>query len=111
MTMTATEETPHTCPQGPLCAYWHSTHYSVEDPGGCVHDSCMGIVHDFQCRACQDEVNDADANDLAYCVKHGYVAVSDSGSTSGFAGGTVNWAQLACGCFDMDETGDMEAAR
>ena len=34
-----------------------------------------------------------------------------SGVNSGFAGGSVYWAQLACGHVDMDETDDVRAAR
>jgi hypothetical protein len=60
----------HVCHTGPLCAYWYSTgprHH--EDPGGCIHSSCMEIVHE-DCPACQSEAMEAwygdRANDPTY---------------------------------------------
>lgn len=43
----------HTCRQGPLCAYWFSSGHP-EDPGACIHGSCMDIVHGF-CPRCMIE--------------------------------------------------------
>jgi hypothetical protein len=46
----------HTCIQGPLCAYWFDQAGAghPEDPGGCIHDSCMAQVHEF-CLECFTE--------------------------------------------------------
>ena len=49
----------HTCLEGPLCSYWHSPSYTVEDPGLCVHDSCNNITH-VGCVACFTEAMDAE---------------------------------------------------
>lgn len=52
-----------------------------------------------------------DAEDTATCPEHGQVNVMDWGSYSGFAGGACSWAQLSCGCYDVDESADLRAAR
>ena len=41
---------------------------------------------------------------------HGWQLVIDQGSGHGFAGGTIYWAQLYCGDFDVDESDDIRAA-
>lgn len=41
---------------------------------------------------------------------HGEQEIVSQGSGSGFAGGTIYWVNLACGCVDMDESDDMRAA-
>jgi hypothetical protein len=44
------------------------------------------------------------------CRRHGEQEIESQGSGSGFAGGTVYWLRLACGCTEMDESGDVRAA-
>jgi hypothetical protein len=44
------------------------------------------------------------------CRRHGEQEIESQGSGSGFAGGTVYWIRLACGCTEMDESGDVRAA-
>lgn len=44
------------------------------------------------------------------CPQHGATAITDQGSGQGFAGGSVYWANLACGCTDLDESADLRAA-
>jgi hypothetical protein len=36
--------------------------------------------------------------------------ITDSGSGTGFAGGSIYWTNLACGHVDMDESDDVRAA-
>lgn len=100
----------HACLSGPLCAYWYARHSHHEDPGGCIHDSCMAITHG-DCQACDREAEAAERAGLVWCTRHGYTPVTDSGQSTGFAGGAVYWANLACGCADMDESADVRAAR
>jgi hypothetical protein len=47
---------------------------------------------------------------LAWCPEHGCVTVVDEVSFTGFAGGTSTWAVYSCGCTDLDESADIEAA-
>jgi len=56
-------------------------------------------------------VDCAAGGDAATCPRHGPTTVTGCGTTAGFAGGACYWAQLACGCFDMDESNDLAAAR
>lgn len=59
------------------------------------------------------EVTPADWDDgggPAECPKHGQVNVMDWGGFSGFAGGACYYAQLSCGCYDVDESNDVRAA-
>src|SRR5580700_10573475 len=44
------------------------------------------------------------------CPKHGPTHVTDSGSYSGYAGGSCHFTRLACGCTDRDESADVAAA-
>jgi hypothetical protein len=49
---------------------------------------------------------------LAECPNgHGYQKITDSGSFSGFAGGTSYYANLECGDVLMDESADVAAAQ
>jgi len=73
---------------GPACQ-------DFEWQGGCRHDSCMAV----------------EAAAAEMCEKHGWQQVTDMGSGAGFAGGRIYWTTLACGCTDMDETGDVAGAR
>lgn len=73
--------------EGPLCAH-------ADYVGECPHPTCLAI-----------EPAQGD------CTTHGWQLVTTAGSGPGFAGGRVYWASLACGCTDMDESGDAEAAR
>jgi hypothetical protein len=43
--------------------------------------------------------------------RHGEQEFASMGSGSGFAGGTIYWTVFACGCTEMDESDDIEAAR
>lgn len=52
----------------------------------------------------------ADEPETAECPKHGQQRISDSGSFIGFAGGRSYYVTLACGCTDLDETNDINAA-
>lgn len=72
--------------EGPLCA-------TAEFQGECPHQSCA------MREPAQGE-----------CVKHGWQLVTDHGVSTGFAGGRVYWANLACGCSDIDESDDVRAA-
>jgi hypothetical protein len=81
----------HTCPKGPLCAYWHATVYSAEAPSTCTHGSCAAIIGGAQCQACDDAA-------VTYCVKHGWTTMTGGGSFTGFASGTSYWTEMACGC-------------
>lgn len=94
------------CPRGPLCAYWHREHYSAEDPGGCIHDSCMALMHEL-CEACQQDANDG----IVYCPRHGSTVITANLVYTGYAGGCCIAVELACGCTDVDESNDIRAAR
>jgi hypothetical protein len=49
---------------------------------------------------------------LAECPNgHGYQKIKESGSFTGFAGGTSYFAELECGDMLMDESDDLAAAR
>jgi hypothetical protein len=96
----------HTCHTGPLCAYWHTTSNHPEDPGGCIHESCMEIVHEF-CPGCCDMSPAAE-----WCGTHAVQAnVMTWGTYSGYAGGRCSYATLSCGCTLVDEQADIAAAR
>jgi hypothetical protein len=41
---------------------------------------------------------------------HGEQEIASQGLGSGFAGGTIYWIVLACGCTNMDESDDIRAA-
>jgi hypothetical protein len=47
----------------------------------------------------------------ATCPTHGRTHVTDVSRFTGFAGGNSYTATLACGCTELDESGDVEAAR
>jgi hypothetical protein len=36
--------------------------------------------------------------------------IKDGGSFTGYAGGRSSWTELECGCIDLDETNDINAA-
>lgn len=47
-----------------------------------------------------------------YCEKHGTTYVVDAGDNPGFTGATIYWQRLACGCDQVDASGDtLEAVR
>jgi hypothetical protein len=75
---------------GPLCESHGHVPY-------CQHASCNATA--------------AEQPWTGWCDEHGYQHVDDAGSGSGFAGGRVYWTDLACGCTQVDETGDVAAAR
>jgi hypothetical protein len=73
--------------EGPICG-------GMYHEGDCGHESCK-LVEPEQ----------------SFCEKHlSWQLVEESGVSSGFAG-RVYWANLACGCFDVDESDDERAAR
>jgi len=98
---------------------------STIELGGCYHDSCAAIEIDGRIRLaegpicgaadymgeCPHASCDAIEPPQGDCTRHGWQLVTDAGSGSGFAGGRIWWVTLACGCTDMDESGDVEAAR
>ena len=89
----------HSCERGPLCG-------DAEREGYCEHTSCAAIYFaEFRgcCGGCQSA-------DFVVCPDHGYTTVLESGSGGGFAGGRIYWAELACGCTDVDESADVRAA-
>lgn len=88
----------HTCHRGPVC-------YDADGCGDCDHSSCVTIMREWDCRACEA------MEPYTVCDRHGYQTIVNSGTSTGFAGGTVYWANLACGCFDVDESDDVRAAR
>jgi hypothetical protein len=45
------------------------------------------------------------------CAKHGEVRITNSGGYTGFAGGACYFDELSCGCYDVDESDDVRAAR
>jgi hypothetical protein len=45
------------------------------------------------------------------CRRHGEVTVTGSGGYTGFAGGACYYEQFSCGCYDVDESADVRAAR
>jgi len=92
--------TSHTCHAGPLCGSWPD----------CDHDSCLEIEHEF-CVACEVEACEDDAAGIVICERHGRTRIETTGSSSGFAGGTIYFASLACGCYLHDESDDLRAAR
>ena len=120
MTMTAIELEPIL---GPVCDMMDA----VDDSGGCMHDSCQNIEYNGYITLAEGPLCDrADYEGFcnhgscklieprqAFCPMnsdHGWQLVVDSGSGSGFAGGTIYWAQLYCGHVDMDESDDISAA-
>jgi len=104
--------------RGPVCEEMHTI-------GGCWHESCALLVLDTRIRLAEGPVCDhleftgecPHSSCLLVeppqgdCRLHGWQLVLSEGSGSGFAGGRIYWAELACGCTDMDEHGDLEAAR
>jgi len=103
---------------GPVCD-------SPEEYAGCYHESCALVALDGRIRLAEGPV----CSSAEYrgecghsscllveppqgdCRLHGWQLVTEEGSGPGFAGGMVYWAALACGCTDMDESGDVRAAR
>jgi hypothetical protein len=75
---------------GPLCTHEYSWEW-------CGHESCGSIEAVMLCPMKPDE--------------HGVQEIVDGGSFTGFAGGSCYWTELACGCYDMDESDDIRAAR
>jgi hypothetical protein len=55
---------------------------------------------------------DSDESELVWCPRgeHGLQEVINQGSFVGHAGGRSYFVELACGCTDMDETNDVNAA-
>ncbi len=52
-----------------------------------------------------------DVDDWAPCPNdHGMQEIHEVGSFTGFAGGRSYFCVLACGCTDLDETNDLNAA-
>ena len=108
---------------GPVC----EMQYAVDDSGGCMHDSCQWIEcngritlvegplcarHDYE-GFCNHGSCILIEPRQAFCPMnhdHGWQLVVESGSGRGFAGGTIYWEQLYCGCVDMDESDDIRAA-
>lgn len=74
---------------GPLCQ-GHDYY------GACVHLSCHDISDGLPA--------------VAFCKEHGFQVVVNVESSTGFAGGTIYFAELACGHFDVDESDDVRAA-
>jgi hypothetical protein len=74
---------------GPICTSEYSWQW-------CGHESCGSIEA------------------IALCPMkpgvHGMQEIVDGGSFTGFAGGRCYYTELACGCIDMDETNDVNAA-
>lgn len=105
---------------GPVC---YETE-CIEDSGGCMHDSCQ----DIECNSRITLAEGPLCGSIMYqgfcdhgsciliepmqmwCNAHGWQLVVKSGSGSGFAGGRIYWAELACGSVDMDESDDIRAA-
>jgi hypothetical protein len=50
-------------------------------------------------------------DEAAECPTHGPTTVAGVHPFQGYAGGRCYLTTLACGCSDMDESGDLEAAR
>jgi hypothetical protein len=104
--------------RGPLCE-------EATALDGCYHPSCTALVLDGRIHLaigplcdsadylgdCRHPSCTAIEPAQGKCARHGWQLVLDAGSGSGFAGGRIWWATLACGCTDMDESGDVEAAR
>lgn len=57
-----------------------------------------------------DEYSYDEEKDELTCKTHGAVEIVKEDSNPGFAGGTIYWAELSCGCTVMDEGGDVAAA-
>jgi hypothetical protein len=103
---------------GPVCD-------STAELGGCYHDSCPAIELDGRVRLaegplcesadyqgeCPHQSCAAIEPAQGECARHGWQLVDDHGVSTGFAGGRVYWANLACGCFEVDESDDLRAAR
>jgi len=112
----AEEAERHDHPRGPVCAvmerYTWDADGTDDGPMPCGHGSCGAIV-EAHCWACMVEAEPTEANPYGWvtCRTHGYVFMTDSGSGEGFAGGRVWHATLACGCYLMDESDDLRAAR
>ena len=68
----------------------------MEWEGHCPHPTCHKI--------------DDTLPDLTECARHGEQEVTGGGSFTGYAGGRSYWLELACGCTQMDESGDVAAA-
>ena len=103
---------------GPLCE-------EHDYMGGCFHDSCGWIEangrvtfalgplceeRDFT-GECPHRSCELIEPPQLWCDRHGWQLVTDYGVSTGFAGGRCPWANLACGCFDVDESDDLRAAR
>ena len=62
----------------------------------CPHGSCNIIEAVMLCPRKPDD--------------HGLQEIIETGDYSGFAGGRCYFAELACGCYDVDESRDVAAA-
>lgn len=103
--------------QGPICP-------SYADLQGCMHDSCFEIENNGRiveaegplCPQrwfegyCDHGSCEMVSPGQMFCGQHGWQIIEGQGSGGGFAGGTIYWATLACGCVDMDESYDIRAA-
>lgn len=103
--------------EGPVCE-------GSAEFGGCDHDSCQSIEANGRIHlavgpvcgglyyqgGCDHGSCEAIEPAQSYCARHGWQLITESGSGSGFAGGRVLWASLACGCTETDESDDIRAA-
>lgn len=107
----------HPALTGPVCDM-------TAELGGCYHDSCGCIELDGRIRLaegppcataefqgeCPHPTCALIDPPQGECRDHGWQLVTSHGVSTGFAGGRVYWANLACGCSDVDESGDLRAA-
>lgn len=116
MTTTDTRTPADPQPEGPICRQAATVGYCFHDSCGTVEPVtagplCEGRTLDYPCDhgSCAEAYRTQPA--FVDCPKHGQVTITDSGSYTGFAGGTCYWAELSCGCHDVDESDDVRAAR
>lgn len=80
--------------QGPICLY-------AEEESCCYeHDSCERIIR---------EVDPTLYDGLGFCRNHGFQKVTEFGSNPGFCAGNIYWANLACGCQQVEDNSYLEA--
>lgn len=79
---------------------------TFRQPWGEITPTCAAHAAQFVPCGCVDPYE----CEHAWCDTHGEVTLTDAGTSTGYAGGTVYFATYSCGCTDIDTTRDEMAA-
>jgi hypothetical protein len=91
---------------------------------GCWHESCLqielnGCIVLAEGPMCESQSFFGECGhvscllpfpDQDFCGRHGWQQITSRDVSQGFAGGRIYWADLTCGCQNIDESDDIRAA-